>query len=145
MRAAVFLICSLWAATALAGEFNTTSEGVAIEGYDTVGYFAAGEARQGRSLYETEWSGATWRFATAAERDAFAAEPEAYAPQFGGYCANGLSEGHKATGNPGIWRIIDGKLYLFHTERGRRRWDTAGDIQAYIEDAQATWERLKDN
>lgn len=129
--------------SASAGDINTTSEGVAIEGYDSVGYFSAGRAQRGDTVYETEWNGATWRFATAAERDAFAADPAAYAPQFGGYCANGLSQGHKVTGNPEIWRIIDGKLYLFHAERGRQRWNAAGDVGAFIADATKTWNSLK--
>ncbi len=138
------LAACIYAGGALAGDINTTSDGVAIEGYDSVGYFSAGASRQGKAIFETQWNGATWRFASAEERDAFAADPEAFAPQFGGYCANGLSQGHKVTGNPGIWRIIDGKLYLFHAERGRQRWDDAADIQQYIADAMKTWNRLKD-
>lgn len=138
--AAVVLLSS---ASALAGDFNTTQEGVAIEGYDSVGYFSAGEARQGDRVYETEWDGAIWRFATARERDAFAEDPAAYAPQFGGFCANGLSQGHKVTGNPEIWRIIDGKLYLFHAERGRQRWDAVDDVDPLIAAAARTWNRLK--
>lgn len=141
---AAFAAAVLLFGTALAGEVNTTGDGVAIEGYDSVAYFAAGTPRRGETAHETEWNGATWRFATAEERDAFAADPQAFAPQFGGHCANGLSMGHKVSGNPEIWRIIGGKLYLFHAERGRVRWDNATDIQRYIAEATATWNRLKD-
>ena len=68
--------------------------GHAIDGYDTVAYFADGQPQPGSAEFSHEWNGATWLFASAAHRDAFKAEPERYAPQFGGYCAYAVSKGH---------------------------------------------------
>jgi YHS domain-containing protein len=86
--------------------------GAAIDGYDTVAYFTAGQAVKGRQGIAVEWKGATWRFATQANREAFEADPRAYAPQYGGYCAYAVSRGHVAPTDPLAWKIVDGKLYL---------------------------------
>jgi hypothetical protein len=64
---------------------NTNYFGVAIKGYDTVAYFTLGQAVKGKSKFEYNWHDAKWRFASAANRDLFAADPEAYAPKYGGY------------------------------------------------------------
>lgn len=64
---------------------NTNWFGVAIKGYDTVAYFIEGRAVKGSKDFEHRWQGATWRFASAANRDTFAANPVRYAPQYGGF------------------------------------------------------------
>jgi hypothetical protein len=64
---------------------NTNIFGVAIKGYDTVAYFTEGRAVEGKSEFEFTWQDAIWRFASAANRDLFAANPERYAPQYGGF------------------------------------------------------------
>lgn len=66
-------------------KLNTNWQGIAIKGYDTVAYFTEGRAVQGKKEYEYEWQGAKWRFASAANRDKFAANPPAYAPKYGGF------------------------------------------------------------
>ena len=91
-------------ALALAGLQPANAEGVvnasswtgsAIEGYDPVAYFEEGRPVEGDSDYAYEWMGATWYFASARNRDLFAADPEKYAPQYGGYCA----QSHSRAGN----------------------------------------------
>ena len=84
--------------------------------------------------------GAAWRFANAANRDAFAADPEAYAPQFGGYCAWAVSEGYTASTVPEAWRIVDGKLYLNYSRRIQSRWER--DIPGNIARGTANWPDL---
>jgi len=86
--------------------------GLAIQGYDAVAYFTEGKPVLGDPAYSFDWQGATWQFASAAQRDAFAADPERYAPQFGGYCAYAVTQGHAAPASPEVWSITDGKLYL---------------------------------
>ena len=86
--------------------------GVALGGYDPVAYFTDGAARTGSSEWQAEWGGATWHFASDAHRTAFLADPEAYAPQFGGHCAFAASLGIKTPGAPETWSIIDGRLFL---------------------------------
>ena len=66
-------------------EINASWGKVAIKGYDPVAYFTEGKPVKGDKQFETEWKGAKWRFANAKHRDMFAADPEAYAPQYGGY------------------------------------------------------------
>jgi len=124
-----------------AADLSKTWAGIAIDGYDATSYFIAGEARTGDKRYEFQWQGATWRFATEQGRDKFAANPDRYRPEYGGFCANGMSEGHKIEGSGTIWRIIDDKLYLFYADRGRQRW--ASNASQWIKDADLNWQRLK--
>ena len=95
-----------------ATEFSTTSDGVAIDGYDPIAYFTNDDAVRGSADFAHEWSGATWHFASAANAEQFAKDPTKYAPQFGGRCAFGASLGKEADASPESWRIIDGKLCL---------------------------------
>ncbi|MDP9812250.1 YHS domain-containing protein [Rhizobium tibeticum] len=86
---------------------------VAIKGYDPVAYFTDNKAIEGSPAYAHQWLGAEWHFASAKNRDLFIADPGKYAPQYGGYCADGVSFGTVTTNiDPQAWRIIDGKLYL---------------------------------
>ncbi|MEM9370521.1 MAG: YHS domain-containing (seleno)protein [Pseudomonadota bacterium] len=97
--------------------------GTAIDGTDAVAYFTEGKPVEGSSDFTHEWNGATWRFSTAANRDLFAADPVAYAPQYGGYCAWAVSQGYTASTDPDAWRIVDGKLYLNYNESVQSRWE----------------------
>lgn len=87
--AGVFLFTSALPTKVLAGsskkKFNTNSLGVAIKGYDTVAYFTEGKAVKGKKEFEYEWQDAKWRFSSASNRDKFVANPQAYAPQYGGF------------------------------------------------------------
>lgn len=86
---------------------------VAIKGYDTVAYFTENAAVEGSPKFTHRWLGATWQFASAEHRDLFAKDPNKYAPQYGGYCADGVSFGTVTTNiDPKAWRIIDGKLFI---------------------------------
>lgn len=86
---------------------------LAIKGYDPVAYFTQNKAMQGTAEYSYRWLGANWQFASAENRDLFIAEPTKYAPQYGGYCADGVSLGTVTTNiDPKAWRIIEGKLYI---------------------------------
>src|SRR5205807_871929 len=89
---------------------------LAISGYDPVAYFTVGKPVPGQSEFEHSWHNARWRFASAAHRDAFAGNPDRYAPEYDGYCAGGiaLKSPHKDTVDPEAWAIVDGKLYLTH-------------------------------
>ena len=85
---------------------------IAIKGYDTVAYFTDGKATKGSSSYEYIWDDAKWRFASLAHRDLFIADPDRYAPQFGGFCAGAIVNGVLVPANPESWAIVDGKLYM---------------------------------
>lgn len=117
-------------AFAVAPVNKTLFGGQAIKGFDAVAYFESGQPQKGSKAFAHEWNGATWLFASDAHRAAFAAEPEKYAPQFGGYCAWAVSQGYTADIDPAAWRIVDGKLYLNYNPKIQKRWeeDAAGNI-----------------
>ena len=131
------LILAPWAAQA--GEAPVYSDwlGRAIRGYDPVAYFREGRAREGASDVEAEWNGATWRFVSEENRAAFLADPEAYAPQYGGWCAYAVSQGRTASVEPDQWAIVDGKLYLNYNAEIKATWDR--DRAGYIAKADANW------
>ena len=106
--------------------------GVAIKGYDTVAYFTDGQPIEGKSEFHYSWDDVQWRFASVAHRDQFAANPERYAPQYGGFCAGSMYFGETVAADPKAWKIVDGKLYLFATAAGAEKWsrDAAERIQA---------------
>jgi YHS domain-containing protein len=114
--------------------------GVAIEGYDPVAYFPEGKAIKGRKEHRFDWRGAAWRFASEANRDLFAREPERYAPQYGGYCAWAVAHGYTAGIDPEAWTVHDGKLYLNYDEEIEAKW--RADRTAQIAAADEAWPKL---
>ena len=82
----------------------------AINGYDTVAYFTDNKPLEGRDNLVTEWMGAKWKFATQANLELFKANPEKYAPQYGGYCAYGITQDALVKIEPEQFTIRDGKL-----------------------------------
>ncbi len=127
-----------FAAPALAQKAEVyTSWGAAIRGYDPVAYFTEAKPVQGLATHTHQWKGATWRFASAQNRDAFAAAPEKYAPQYGGYCAYGVAEGYTVSTVPEAWSVMQGKLYLNYSLAVQRDWQK--DPAGYIRKADANW------
>jgi enamine deaminase RidA (YjgF/YER057c/UK114 family) len=121
---------------------------LAISGYDPVAYFTDSKPVPGQSEFEYPWHNARWRFASVAHRDAFAGNPDRYAPQYGGYCAGGVTGAdfagpHKDTVDPEVWTIVDGKLYLAHF--GGPLWDEWREKAAEnIKRADDNWKFVKD-
>lgn len=117
---------------------NTTLFGnKAIEGYDPVAYFTQGKAVKGQKSISHEWKGATWFFASEENKARFVAEPEKYAPQYGGYCAYAVSQGSTAGIDPEAFAIVDGKLYLNYNRKIQQQWE--GHREKFIRDADANW------
>ncbi len=128
--------------TAAADVVNqTTFGGVAIDGYDPVAYFTEGKPVEGSSDHVFEWMDAEWHFANAEHRAMFAADPETYAPAYGGYCAWAVSQGYTADIDPDAWRIVDGRLYLNYSRDIQKRWET--DIVGHIRAGDANWPEIK--
>lgn len=139
-RSILFAItASLAPALAVAQALNTDG-GAAIQGYDPVAYFTRGQPTRGNPAITTRWGGAEWRFASEAHRAAFLAEPERYAPAFGGFCAYAVSEGYTAPIDPRAWRIVGGRLYLNYSASIQRTWEQ--DIPGRISRGEANWPRL---
>ena len=112
--------------------------GVAIKGYDPVAFHREGRPAKGSSEYELKWKDAKWRFASAENRDLFKADPDQYAPRYGGYCAWAVSEGYTAGVDPqNAWTIVDGRLYLNYNAEIKQKWEK--DIPGHIKKANANW------
>lgn len=110
---------------------------LALGGYDTVAYHTQHKALSGQASYRVSWRGAEWRFASAGNRDLFVKTPQLYAPQFGGYCAYAMAYGAAAPGDPKLFSIVDGKLYLNLNETVHASWEK--DKAALIPRAQSNW------
>ena len=119
--------------------YNVDADKLAIHGYDTVAYFTEGKPTKGNSEFEQVWEDARWHFASASNRDLFAANPDRYAPKFGGYCAAGVALGEYADVDPEAWTIVDGKLYMISTKENQKGWQKARD--GHIGFAEYNWER----
>jgi hypothetical protein len=111
--------------------------GLAIDGFDPVAYFTDGRARPGRPDLELRSGGASWRFANEGNMAAFAADPEVYAPRFGGYDPVAAVRGAATPGHPELWLIAENQLYLFYSEAARAAF--ARDPDATIEAAERHW------
>jgi YHS domain-containing protein len=135
---ALFVVAA--AAGAYAQKVNTASGGVAVKGYDVVAYVAVGRPVEGSAQFVHRLGGTTYRFASAANRDAFAKEPDRYLPQFGGFCAYAVSRGYTADVDPRAWRIVDGKLYLNYNRGAQAKWEE--DVTGNITKGDANWPAL---
>jgi YHS domain-containing protein len=131
IAAATFLPIAAWA-----GEFFE-KDGAALRGYDPVAYFEQGMPTKGSPERTAEYKGSTFHFATAANRDAFKADPAKYAPQYGGYCAFGMARGYKAATDPAAFTIVEGKLYLNYNRDVQNRWNV--DVPGYVAKANDNW------
>lgn len=138
VAALVFVCLAPLAARAASPEiFTGLVKGVAVGGYDPVAYFADHKPVPGKADITYSWKGATWRFASTQNRDSFKANPENYAPRYGGYCAYAVSQGATAKGDPQVWKIVDGKLYLNLSPSVQKLWEK--DIPGYIKAADKNW------
>jgi YHS domain-containing protein len=123
-------------------EVNTDAMGLMIRGYDPVAYFTEGRPVPGNPDISLEYKDAKYLFSSAQNRDAFNADPEKYAPQYGGYCAFGVYEGKKFDIDPASWRIVDGKLYFNLNPVILEMWSK--DISKYLQEAEQNWPKIRD-
>jgi len=129
------------AASAATSEINVDQDSkLAIHGYDPVAYFESGKPAKGKPEFSHVWKNAKWVFSSAKNRDLFKANPTAYAPQFGGYCAYGVARGHVADGDPESWQIHKGKLYLNLNARVHEVWQK--ELDGNITAGDANWPKL---
>jgi YHS domain-containing protein len=116
--------------------------GKAIRGYDPVAYFTESKAVKGDDKLVYKWNNADWHFSSQKNLDLFKANPEKYAPQYGGYCAYGLSNGYKAPTDADALTIENGKLYLNYNLDVREEWNK--EKKQRIEKADKNWPEVKD-
>ncbi len=122
------------------GVVDSSWDGIAIKGYDVVAYRTMGRAVEGNHDFTHNWLNLTWQFDRAEHRDLFAADPVAYAPQYGGYCASAPSVDGKPDVNPTAFKIVDNNLYLFFSHKGMDTWV---NNKSEVRSAERIWKRVK--
>lgn len=114
---------------------------LALRGYDPVSYFTDGGPQPGKAEVATTYQGATYRFASRKNLRRFEGGPRRYAPQYGGFCAYGVSVGAKFDGDPLVWKVVDGKLYLNLNSEIQKAWNA--DIEGAVKKADAHWTKIR--
>ncbi|MEM8554431.1 MAG: YHS domain-containing (seleno)protein [Pseudomonadota bacterium] len=141
---------ALLTSAAWAGPQYLDETGYAVSGYDVVSYFDLDQAPigsdqpvplKGSTTITADYNGATFAFANEANRDRFLADPASFAPQYDGHCAYGVAKGGKVPGNPTLWRILDGKLYLNITPNVVGFWEE--DIPGNLQLSEANWVNIE--
>jgi len=138
----MLVVFTALSATAQQAPAYCNEKGIALKGYDVVAYFTDHAAVEGSRKFSYNWEGTEWHFKTQDHLDAFKANPQKYAPRFGGYCAYGASENHKAPTDPHAFTIISDTLYLNYNLKVKEMW--VKDTDGYIKKAAKNWETLKD-
>jgi YHS domain-containing protein len=128
--------------SAHAADEHYLSNGAAIGGFDAVAFHTASKPILGTGQYSVQYQGATWHFASAGNRDLFAADPAKYAPAYGGWCSAGASKGKKVATKPDqFWAVVDGQLYLNSSEAAHKNLFLA-DTSGTIRKGEANWKRI---
>lgn len=119
--------------------YTSWRDNVAVGGYDVVSFYS-GKPLEGNADYIVAFKGAVWQFSSEANRDLFNNNPDAFIPQYGGYCAWAVAKNKLAKGSPEYWHVEDGKLYLNFNKRIAKRWQRK--IPKFIETADARWPEI---
>ena len=123
-------------------DVNANDNDLAIHGYDTVSYFTKSKAVKGRQNYTATYKGAIYQFNSAKNRDMFKADPEMYAPQYGGFCAMGAAMKQKFDVDPKAFKIVQGKLYLNLNSDVQKAWSK--DISGNLQTADRNWHGISE-
>lgn len=114
--------------------------GLAVHGYDVVAFFTKSTPTFGRAKFSAIYKNARYRFTSKENLETFEADPQAYVPQYGGYCAFGVAVGAKFDGNPRRWKVVGGKLYVLLNEDILNTW--LKDVPSNIEKADDNWKKI---
>jgi len=131
--------CIIAGPAAFAAPPVSQKDGYAIDGYDPVSYFTTQKPEKGQPAFSSNWRGVTWLFASAGNKAKFDANPEAYAPQYGGHCSMSMKDGKKSHGDPMAWRVQNAKLYLNGSLRVRDNW--LMQMEQNIKDSDWHWQK----
>lgn len=120
---------------------NVDENGVGLHGYDPVAYFSLGVPVQGVAEFKASHAGVTYHFSSASHMDRFTSDPEAYTPQFGGFCQFGVALAKKLDGDPTVWRIADGQLFVYAYPKAKEGF--LEDIPGNTVKADTNWPTIK--
>ena len=123
------------------GDAAVANSLVGAQGYDLVSYHQGGP-KKGNGNHVAVHEGITYVFANEANQQSFEANPAKYLPAYGGYCAYGVSVGKKFVGDPNVWKVVDGTLYLNLDKKVQGIWNK--DISGNIANADGKWSSIKD-
>lgn len=152
LQACIAAAALLFCATTFAQSGAPAQARVALKGYDPVAYFTEGKPMKGSPAIAYDFDEARYYFASPKHRDLFAGNPDQYAPRFGGYCTGSMSRGVKNEGDPEIWVIEEGRLYVFGSGKGDEAGKAVGragveklkaDPKKLAELARRNWEGMR--
>jgi YHS domain-containing protein len=123
--------------SAKAPKVNVDQNGVILKGYDPVAYFKQNRALKGDPKYSSSYRGATYYFASADDKAVFDKSPAKYAPQYGGYCANGMRKSKLHDIDPNVFWIYKEKLYVCQSPKAAKAFRSNRDVN--IEKADENW------
>lgn len=139
LTAVLFAVAST---SAFAGvDTATDSNDVILAGHDAVAYFTENKPVLGNEQYTAQYGGAVYRFSSAANRDLFRANPEKYAPAYGGYCALGASFGKKFDVDGKAFQVVEGRLYVNKNRKIYQTWKK--DIPGNIVKSEGQWPQIR--
>jgi YHS domain-containing protein len=123
------------------GKVDVDSQGIILKGYDAVAYFKQEKPVKGNPAIESAYQGATYLFASSANKADFDKDPAKYAPQYGAFCSYGVLNGVLVdAADPGAFAVYKGKLYVCGTQGTMK--DFKSNIDANIEKADVNWRQL---
>ncbi|MEM7282474.1 MAG: YHS domain-containing (seleno)protein [Pseudomonadota bacterium] len=126
--------------SAMAADYQHSTP--AVQGYDVVSYQNAKRPVRGNGHFVSVHNGATYLFSSSDNKKAFDRNPGKYTPAYNGYCAFGVSVGKKFVGDPEVWKVVNGKLYLNLDTNIQADW--IKDIPGRIKSADVQWKQIKD-
>lgn len=138
--AVVALLVTVIATPVFGQDYTHSTPG--ISGYDPVAYFTGGRPQRGSGYHVADHQGITYAFASEENKEIFEANPERYAPAYGGWCAFGVAVGKKFVADPEVWKIVDGRLYLNLDRDIQSKWKK--DIPGYIKTGNQNWTEIRD-
>jgi len=144
MKKLIVLTCLLFTVSLAHAQKSAIfcTSGKAIKGYDPVAFFKEAKPVKGADSLSYTYNDAIWLFSSSENLAAFKNSPEKYIPQYGGYCAYGMADGHKAPTQTDTWTIVDSKLYFNYNTKVKDMW--LKQQAAFIEKADTNWPLLKD-
>lgn len=136
---AVLFTTLAFSVAAMAAEYSYNTP--AVHGYDVVSYHTAKRPVRGNGYFVAEHKGATYLFSSEDNKKLFDKNPDKYIPAYGGYCAYGVSVGKKFDGDPEVWRVVDGRLFLNLDASIQDEWFK--DVKGHIKNADKNWKTIE--
>jgi YHS domain-containing protein len=119
-------------------KLNLDSKGVILKGYDPVAYFTRKKAVKGSPKYQTTYQGAIYYFSSATDLATFKKSPSKYVPQYGGFCANGIANRQASAGDPTVFFVLKGKLYVCASPEAEKEFQS--NTQTNLKKADSNWD-----